>query len=416
MKKTEQKAAREITCSQGNALPGGTFGLERETLRVTAEGNMAHTPHPFPDDKNIVKDFCENQAEINTGVHNSAGAALKELAELSNRLSAEIEKRGEALWLYSNPPLLKNADDIPVAVYEGEQKDKYLYRLYLAEKYGKNKMTLSGIHVNYSLSEKMFRLIPGGSAQSTELNYKNQTYLRLAQGLLEYGWIINLLLSASPVCDGSYFSAERAGETVITDYASLRCGKEGYWNNFTPILFYDNITAYTGSIQRYVNSGTLKGASELYYPIRLKPKGANDLLNLVKNGVNHIELRNIDINPFSETGLDERDLEFIELLILWIVAEYREKLTYKDQIRVTENLKNAALYDIDSAAVYSKNNKPESARTAGLRLLDELKAFYGDNPVLNYQYRKLSENGIRYAEKIRECFHDNRPLDFITPK
>ncbi len=31
-------------------LLSGTFGLERETLRVTADGHMAHSPHPFPDD------------------------------------------------------------------------------------------------------------------------------------------------------------------------------------------------------------------------------------------------------------------------------------------------------------------------------------------------------------------------------
>ena len=48
-------------------IPGGTFGLERETLRVTSEGNISHTLHPFPDDMHIVKDFCENQTEINTG-------------------------------------------------------------------------------------------------------------------------------------------------------------------------------------------------------------------------------------------------------------------------------------------------------------------------------------------------------------
>ena len=76
------------------------------------------------------------------------------------------------------------------------------------------------------------------------------------------------------------------------------------------------VLEYAGSIQRYLNSGTLAGVGELYYPIRLKPKGANRLNNLVQNGVNHIELRNIDINPFAESGLDVRDLQFIELALI----------------------------------------------------------------------------------------------------
>ena len=391
-------------------LLSGTFGLERETLRVTAEGSMARSPHPFPDDPHIVKDFCENQTEINTGVHDTAQGAIDELSEHSNRLTEEIKKRGERLWLYSNPPAIKNADDIPVAVYEGDQQGKHSYRLYLAEKYGKYKMTLSGIHVNYSLSEEMLRYSFPHSSHGDFVKFKNHAYLRLAQGLLEYGWLINLLLSASPVCDGSYFSPDRLGETVITNYASVRCGKEGYWNTFTPILFYDDILEYAGSIQRYLNSSTLAGVGELYYPIRLKPKGANRLNNLVQNGVNHIELRNIDINPFAESGIDARDLQFIELLCLWIYSNYKDKLSYNDQVRVIENLKNAALYDIDTTTINGK----EPLREAGLRILGEMKAFYGETELIKYQIQKLTEPGKRYAERVCDSLKNNCILDYFS--
>lgn len=383
-------------------LLSGTFGLERETLRVTAEGSMAQSPHPFPNDPHIVKDFCENQAEINTGVHDTAQGAIDELSKHSKRLTEELDKRGERLWLYSNPPAIKSADDIPVAVYEGDRQDKHHYRLYLAEKYGKYKMTLSGIHVNYSLSEEMLQSGFTHSSRGDFVQFKNHAYLRLAQGLLEYGWLINLLLSASPVCDGSYFSPDRLGETVVTDYASIRCGKEGYWNNFTPILYYGDILEYAGSIQRYLSSGTLAGVGELYYPIRLKPKGANRLDNLVQNGVNHIELRNIDINPFAKSGLDVRDLQFIELLCLWIYSNYKDKLSHNDQIRVIENLKNAALYDIDSATINGK----EPLREAGLRVLGEMKAFYGETELIKYQIQKLTEPGKRYAERVCDIIDD----------
>ena len=391
-------------------LLGGTFGLERETLRVTADGSMAQSPHPFPNDSHIVKDFCENQAEINTGVHNTAQGAIDELSEHSKRLTEALDKRGERLWLYSNPPAIKSADDIPVAVYEGDEQGKHNYRLYLAEKYGKYKMTLSGIHVNYSLSEEMLLYSFSHSSSSDFVQFKNHAYLQLAQGLLEYGWLINLLLSASPVCDGSYFSSDRLGETVLTDYASIRCGKEGYWNTFTPILYYDDILKYAGSIQRYLNSGTLAGVGELYYPIRLKPKGANRLNNLVRNGVNHIELRNIDINPFAESGLDVRDLQFIELLCLWIYTNYKDKLSHNNQIRMAENLKIAALYDIDSTTINGK----ETLRESGLRVLSEMKAFYGETELIKYQIQKLTEPGKRYAERVSDSLKKNYTLDNLS--
>ena len=384
----------------------GTFGLERETLRVTSDGYMAQTPHPFPDDEHIVKDFCENQAEINTGVHNTAQGAINELKKHSERLKEKIKKRGESLWMYSNPPHIKNENDIPVAVYEGDQKSKHSYRKYLAEKYGKYKMTLSGIHVNYSLSEKLLKTAFSKSDYSDYTEFKNSAYLRLAQGLTEYGWIINLLLSASPVCDGSYLNPKQIRETVITEYASVRCGKEGYWNDFTPVLSYDSILSYADSIQKYIDNGSLAGVGELYYPIRLKPKGVNRLNNLVQNGVNHIELRNIDINPFAEEGIDVRDLEFLELLMLWIFCTYEKNLSETDQIHAVENFKNSALYDIDNTTIPA-DNKIESLRTAGLRILSEMREFFGDSSVLQYQFQKLTEQDARYADKVRANLKDN---------
>ncbi|WP_407382649.1 hypothetical protein [Ruminococcus sp.] len=397
---------QQITSPDGKLLTG-EFGLERESLRVTRDGQMAHTPHPFPNDPHIVKDFCENQTEINTGVHTSADAVIDELAEHTERLNIVLKERGERLWFYSNPPRIKNADDIPIAFFEGDQSAKYHYRLYLAEKYGKLKMTLSGIHVNNSLSEKLLRQRFDASSSEDFTAHKNEVYLRLAESLTAYGWIINLLLSASPVCDGSYFSPERIGEPVLTRYASLRCGEEGYWNSFTPQLSYDSVLSYALSIRRYLDSGALAGVSELYYPIRLKPRGANLLNTLVRNDVNHIEIRNVDINPFSPQGIDRRDLQFIELLILYLVAEPSKQ----PQEIAVQNDKNAALFDIDQAGITLPDGAVLPAREAGVRLLKRMQAFYARGPyasdysvkdILDYQVNKLTVKGARYADRIAQ--------------
>lgn len=400
---------KQITAPDGVLLTG-EFGLERETLRVTRDGQMAQTPHPFPDDRHIVKDFCENQTEINTGVHLSANAVLGELAAHTDRLNAVLEERGEAIWLYSNPPLIRSADDIPIAVYKGEHSDKYRYRVYLAGRYGKYKMTLSGIHVNYSLSEELLRQGFAASAYEDFSVYKNEVYLRLAEGLLAYGWILNLLLSASPVCDGSYFSPADSGKPVVTRYASLRCGSEGYWNSFTPRLDYRSVAAYADSIRRYLDTGALAEVSELYYPIRLKPRGANRLEALVQNGVNHVEIRNVDVNPFAPQGADERDLQFIELLLLYLTTHPVASLSAKEQDAAAENFKNAALLDIDAAEIRLPGGEVCTARAAGLSLLRRMQAYYAQEPirsapyavgaVLAFQEEKLTVPGVRYAERV----------------
>ena len=49
-------------------LGSGKIGLEKESLRITKEGFMTQTRDPFVDVPCIVRDFCENQTEINTPV------------------------------------------------------------------------------------------------------------------------------------------------------------------------------------------------------------------------------------------------------------------------------------------------------------------------------------------------------------
>ena len=40
------------------------FGIEREGLRICSDGRLAQSPHPFESNKNIDRDFCENQVEL----------------------------------------------------------------------------------------------------------------------------------------------------------------------------------------------------------------------------------------------------------------------------------------------------------------------------------------------------------------
>ncbi len=134
----------------------GNFGLEREALRVTGTGRMAQTPHPFPPDHpRIVRDFCENQTEINTGVHTTAEAAVAELAEIDATIRAAIAQQGEYLWTNSNPPPGLTEDEIVPAKFDGPLAGKSAYRDYLAAKYGKQLMAYCGIHVNFSFGARL---------------------------------------------------------------------------------------------------------------------------------------------------------------------------------------------------------------------------------------------------------------------
>ena len=396
----------------------GNFGLEREALRVTADGHMAHTPHPFPaDHPRIVRDFCENQTEINTRVWPTAEEAVTELKALNGdilRVLGNGERgtgngergkgNGEVLWPFSNPPPLRGEDDVVPAKFVGELSGKSSYRDYLAAKYGRYLMTYCGIHVNFSFGDRL--LEAGRVALPRD---RDALYLHVAAGSVLWGWIVVALTAASPVADSSLFLLAGGGDDVFTGFASVRCGDLGYWNHFTPVNDFSSVDAYANAIRGYVKRGRIAAPSELYYPVRLKPRGANRLETLVAEGIDHIELRCVDLNPLVGGLVDVRDIKFIQLFFLWCAGRPPARLTERDQVQAVRNFKNAARYDLDLARISLPDGTSASVREIGLRLLSSMSRFFADFPqevadVIAFEREKLEHPERRYAEQVRERF------------
>ncbi|MGK0222600.1 MAG: glutamate--cysteine ligase, partial [Limisphaerales bacterium] len=62
-------------------------GIEKESLRITPQGNLSQTPHPPAlgsalTHPSITTDFSEAQLELITGVHPSGAACLQELTDV----------------------------------------------------------------------------------------------------------------------------------------------------------------------------------------------------------------------------------------------------------------------------------------------------------------------------------------------
>ena len=396
----------------------GNFGLEREALRVTTEGRMAHTPHPFPaDHPHIVRDFCENQTEINTRVWPTADEAVAELKTLNAEILRKINGgRGTArptgdaarsaiapyheyLWPFSNPPPLRGEDDVVPAKFVGKLSGKATYRDYLSAKYGRYLMTYCGIHVNFSFGDRLLKV--------SGVN-RNALYLHVAAGSVLWGWIVVALTAASPIADASFFHAAEEGD-FFSGFASVRCGDLGYWNNFSPVNDFSDVGAFAEAIRGYVRRGLIAAPSELYYPVRLKPRGANRLETLVAEGIDHIELRCVDLNPLADGLVDVRDIKFIQLFLLWCAARPPARLTERDQAQAVRNFKNAARYDIDLARISLPDGTSASVRETGLRLLASMSRFFADFPpevtdVIAFERDKLEHPERRYAEQVRERF------------
>ena len=389
----------------------GNFGLEKESLRVDEDGFLAHTPHPFPDDDHIVRDFCENQTEINTPVTRSpaeAVASLEHYYQKIQRVLRELTPR-EYLWPFSNPAYIRNEDDVPVAVFKGGRASKTEYREYLSDRYGRYKMAFSGIHFNYSFGEELLRRDFALSGGTDYTAYKNQLYVVLAERAVAYGWLMVAVTAASPLLDSSFVEKGKFDQDHFSGMASARCGEVGYWNYFAPILDYTDVRAYADSIQRYVDEGLLRSPTELYYPIRLKPRGHNDLAVLREQGVDHIELRMFDLNPLVPCGVEVKDVAFAQLLLVWLAATPRQPFSHKDQVQAVQNFKNAAHYDLKTVKIVVPNGEVYSVADAALKVLGMMRAFYRDFPedvqkVLDFETEKFLDGEKRYAWQIRKAF------------
>ncbi len=404
----------KLTSSERTLLQSGEFGLEKECLRIDQNGYLSHTPHPFGNDPKRDRDFCENQLEMITGVHDSVAGVLAELSDLHCHTQEELKMLPtglEYLWRFSNPPFVKGEDDICIARFDGEAVKKQQYREYLAEKYGKKKMLFCGIHFNFSFPEALLRADFQHHAESDFRRYKDELYLELAGKVLKTSWLLVYLTAASPVFDGSYLQIEKLHETYRSRFGSARCSEVGYWNQFQPVLDYRSLAQYIDSISQYVKDGQLRSASELYYPVRLKPRGINSLELLEERGVNHIELRMFDLNPLVPVGIDERDLTFVFYLLLHLAAEPYDGVSVSDQVIAIRNMKSAALLDEEAIKIEVEWGRILNIREAVTEFLDQMEAALLDcipasklKPIISYQRQKALDPALRYARVVERLY------------
>ena len=421
---------REKFMSSSDLIKYYEIGMERETLRINRDGFSALTPHPFPDDPHMERDFCENQLEIITDVYTDVDEMLSEMKAHHQNAMNKIRPQGEILWPMSNPAYVPSEDEIPIAQYAGERAYKTEYRNYLSKKYGRKKMLYSGIHLNFSIPEAVLEDIYHSNSslhtlyqnhlQHCEIapdnftHFKNFSYLYLADKGTEISWFISCLTAASPLMDMSFYGG-KTGETERNKYSSYRIGSDGYWNDFIPILDYSALDKYIESIECLVNDGLICSPSELYIPVRLKNKGESSLEGLRRNGISHIELRMFDLNPLvKDTYIDARDIRFIILLLAYLISKGPEQTLYvhhddftkESQENAIRNMKNSVFLDEKKARIIY-NKKEISVREAARDYLDEMSGFFAGNSyeldLIKYQKNKLI-SGQGYAEIISKKY------------
>ena len=319
--------------SKDELLRCGSCGIEREMLRVDSQGRLSQRPHPraFGNKlKNpyITTDFAESQVEVVT----PATTRVEDVYHLTKVLYDIIamEIKDELLWPQSMPNIVQE-EEIIIAEYD-DSEDGMAARAYredLMVRYGGRKQLISGIHYNYSFTDEFMEKLYGEDDRGISFkDFKDQVYLKIIRNYLRYRWLVIYLLGATPILHDTYRSECETPlkEIVHGVYSngtaiSYRNGYCGYRNKVDLLPDYTSIPAYLESVRAFIKKGYISEHKEIYNPIRMKPKDKKDFEpSLLRDGIQYLEYRGIDINPFEKGGISLVDLKFMQIFNLFLLT------------------------------------------------------------------------------------------------
>jgi glutamate--cysteine ligase len=327
-------------------LRGLNRGIEKESLRVEPDGALALTPHPRAlgsalTHPHITTDFSESLIELITGVHTDVGSCLGELERIHQFVYRRIGD--ELLWAASMPCCLPNEQQIPIARYgtSNVAQAKTVYRVGLTHRYGKRMQMIAGLHYNWSLPAAAWAL-PGFGDPSAG-------YFALIRNFRRNAWLLMYLFGASPAVCSTFVEGRRHGlqpfgpGTLYLPHAtSLRMGRLGYLSDAQEKLLvsYNSLAEYTASLYdamtqpypayekigirdgngyRQLATSLLQIENEFYSTIRPKrviDPGERPLHALRERGVEYVEVRAMDLDPFSPIGIGAQTVRFLDVFLL----------------------------------------------------------------------------------------------------
>ena len=409
----------------------GNYGIEREGLRVNDKGQLSLKDHPSVfgdkvDNSYITTDFAESQIEVITPPFKNVEETYNFANSLYDIVAMEIGD--EYLWPQSMPSIVPDDNKIKVSEYGENHKGKEarLYREKLIEKYGGKKQLICGIHYNFSFNDELLNKLYNNQTRSelfNNINYKNQKleykefkdsiYLKMTRNYLRFRWLIIYLLGASSVVDKSYIkncanSSKKIGDDGFSNEGALsyRNSECGYKNKVDLFPNYNSVKEYIESLKGFINDKLIDSHKELYSSIRLKPANANDFLNsLSKDGIQYLEYRSIDINPFEKGGIGLDDLYFLQLFNLFLLIN--EESDYdKWQEEGVENQNIISKFG-QNDVMLKKDGKLISKEQWGLEILEIIKNInkelnLGKEKVIYLMIEKVKNHKLTYAYKIEK--------------
>ena len=380
-------------------------GIEKESLRVASDGHLSTRPHPAGlgsplTHPQITTDFSEAQLELITGVHTSPEAVLDELRNVHRFVYAHLDD--ELMWPASMPCMLPGEADIPLGHYGSSNVGtaKTVYRRGLANRYGAVMQTISGIHYNFSVPDAVLDALG-----LTTQDERTDAYFGLIRNFRRHSWLLIYLFGASPAICRSFASANSADLEAFDDGTlyrpygtSLRMGPLGYQSDAQRGLHmsYNSLEEYaetmrTALTQTYpgyeaigtrdangvyqqLNTSLIQIENEFYGSIRPKNPvrpGERPLSALTNRGVQYVEVRCLDLNPFFRLGIDSTQIRFLDTFLLLCLLADSPPDSPEESQRMHRNQVDVVQRGRDPELTLARDDREVTLREYAGELLDD---------------------------------------------
>ena len=396
--KAVKRLARLTREGSGGLLRGSLIGLEKESLRVSPEGGIAQTSHPVAlgaplTHPYITTDYSEALTEFITPPSADHSEPLQFLQDAHKFVYQHLA--GETLWATSMPCVVEGGKNIPIARYGNSNAGqmKSVYRRGLGHRYGRVMQVIAGVHFNYSVPVDFWPIFQEMEGDRRFLqDFIADSYFAMLRNLQRIGWLIPYLFGASPAVCKSFLGGRPTNLqsfdefTYYSPYAtSLRMGDIGYQNSKeqgTGIkACYDCLNAYVETLSQAINTpcpiyqaigvkvdgryeqlnaNILQIENEYYSTVRPKqiPDGMEKpILALKRRGVRYLELRSLDVNAFHPLGIDEEQISFLEVFMLFCLVHDSQAINVFEQREIDRNEGAAAHRGRDPQLYLQRNGR-----------------------------------------------------------
>lgn len=450
---------KRLSDSADSIIPKIKRGIEKESLRITPDGHLSQNVHPKAlgatlTHPYITTDYSEALLELVTPTYFSIAEMLAHLEQLHKVIYHHIGD--EILWVNSLPCLLSSEDSIPIAQFGTSNvgKMKHVYRRGLGLRYGRKMQVIAGIHYNFSVPDEFWQVLEISRSESDHRAVSN-AYMAGTRNFHRYCWILFYLFGASPAACRSFFVDTDPGDlkaiqshTLYGEYAtSIRMSNFGYRNPVqseiridhnsvdryietltnvinTPYPKYEQLGIRSNGEYSQLNANLLQIENEYYSVIRPKRRTRpleKPTAALRERGVEYLEVRCLDLDPYNAIGISENQARFMDLFLTFCLINPSPRVSDEYPEIIASNKDAVVLEGRSPNLRLVRNGRSVSPRAWGVELLCQIEhvARVFDNALGGDLYqRALDEQRSKFenperapsARIVRELLEQDEPF------